>query len=182
MIISVLVGIVLGYLINSCAGKQSASIKQEQAEIKKDRDQIIKLAPKDSFWMKRARFWEDSARYHKKVAKFWAKRYNAPITVTKAEIAAVFEEDSTTITKEIKRGFICDSLQRSQGLLINSLDQANAALDSSIRVKNETIKYSLKMDSTHMIIEKALTRKIVNRTIGEVALGLLALLVIIFHG
>ena len=181
MLISVLVGLGLGYLINSCTGKQSASIKQEQAEIKKDKAQIIKLAPKDSFWMKRARLWEDSARYHKKVATFWAKRYNAPITVTKAEIAAVFQDDSTTITKEVKKGFICDSLQRSQGLLINSLDQANAALDSSIRVKNETIKYSLKMDSTHMIIEKALTRKVVNRTIGEVALGLLALLVILFH-
>lgn len=182
MLISVLVGLGIGYLINSCTGKQSASIKLEKQELKKDEAKVIKLAPKDSFWMKRARIWEDSAKYHKRLADFWMSKYISPITVTKAEIAAVFKSDSTTITKEVKRGVICDSLQRSQGNLINSLNQANESLDSAIRVKNETIKYSLKMDSAHKIIEIKLTRKVVNRTIGEVALGLLSLLIIVFHG
>jgi hypothetical protein len=182
LLISILVGLGIGYLVNSCTGKQSASIKQEKEELKKDEAKVIKLAPKDSFWMRRARIWEDSAKYHKKAADFWMRKYKSPISVTKDEIMAVFREDSTTITKEVKRGVICDSLQRSQGTLIKSLSQANEALDSAIRVKNETIKYSLKMDSTYKIIEMKLTRKVVNRTIGEIALGLLALLVIVFHG
>src|SRR6478609_10127228 len=97
LLISVLVGLGIGYLINSCTGKQSASIKLEKQELKKDEAKVIKLAPKDSFWMKRARIWEDSAKYHKRLADFWMSKYISQITVTKAEIAAVFKSDSTTI-------------------------------------------------------------------------------------
>jgi hypothetical protein len=180
IVVGILFAITLILLVSSfvrSCSQSTGEIKQEKASIKNDKVQIIKLAPMDSFWMKRARLWEDSANYHKKIAK----RYTAPITVTKAEIASVFQADSTTITKEVKKGIICDSLQRSQYWLINSLEYANVSLDSAISVKNETIKYSLKMDSTHLLIEKALKRKIINRTVGEIALGLLVILVTLFH-
>lgn len=181
LLISALLGGLAVYFLMRLNGKETGSIKEQKIELKKDRNELVKLAVFDSAWERQVRQLRDSVVYHKKQVRYLQSRYKAPIEVTKGEIAFVFQEDSITITKEVKKGFLCDSLQREQALEINSLDKENLALDSLIRVKNETIKYALKMDSVHVRIELALHKKIVNRTIGEAVVGVIAILFLIFH-
>lgn len=159
----------------------NSQLKTDKSLVKQDKANIFKLSVFDSSLTRQIRFLKDSVNFHKKQVTYWRNKYYSPIKVTKQDIAKVFEQDSSTITKEVIKGHDCDSLQRHQALEISSLSRESLKFDSLIKVKNATIKYSLQMDSLQNIIVKGLERKVISRTFGEIALGIVALLAIIFH-
>lgn len=176
----VIIGFAGGYLLGLRGDKFQPKGTEEKA-ITQDNQKLFTLSVWDSALTRQIRNLKDSVKYHKKEVAYWMAKYSQPIKPTKEQIGFVFESDSSTIAKEVIKGGICDSLQRTQAKEINSLSQEVVKFDSLVKVKNESIKYSLKMDSTRQVIVKKLQRKVTNRTVGEIGLGILALLVIIFH-
>jgi len=156
-------------------------IGSDKTEINKDKQEVKQLAKSDTSLVHEIKVLRDSLKYHKKRADYWMAKYITPSHITKQEIKDIFKEDSTTIASRVIKGSECDSLQREQSLTIDLFNRENNKLDSLIKVKNGSILYLTKIDSINGHIQESLERKVRNRTLGEIGLGLLALLAIIFH-
>lgn len=178
IVIGILILIAL-YLLFQRNGKKDDS-ERLRSTLTKLRHNLAVLGERDTVWNKTVNKIRDSLKKERASVAFWRDKYKEPITVTKTEIRQVFEQDSATITKEIKRGLICDSLQRNQFLEIGTLNNALAATDSVLNIKKLEIKNLVKIDSTHLKIESNLKTKLRKRTAVEVALGALAVLLLIF--
>lgn len=183
-IVPIIMGILIlmiigeGYLLTR---QSNANLKNDKTIVKRDEQRIKKLATSDTALSHRIRVLKDSIEYHRKRADYWKSKYISPSKITKQEVKDIFKEDSITIASRVIKGSECDSLQREQSLTIGLFNRENNKLDSLIKVKNSSIFYLTKIDSINGNIQKSLEKKIRNRTLGEIGLGLLALLAIIFH-
>lgn len=155
-----------------------------KATLSKLEHDVKTLSLHDTMWTQHIKLTRDSLKKERENVEFWKRKYKAPIEATKAEIKQVFEQDYTEITKKVKKGAICDSLQNKQAIEIETLNHAMAGFDSLVLVKNAEILKLHGIDSTHLKIESTLQALVKRRTIGEIALGaldLLLLLVLILH-
>ena len=177
IIVLLLIAAYTGYFNRN--GTDSAS--QLKATLSKLEHDVKVLTIRDTAWTKHVKLTRDSLAQERKNVEYWKRKYKEPITVTKTEIKEVFKQDSATITKEVKKGIICDSLQTKQSLEIETLNHAMAGFDSLVLVKNLEILKLHGIDSTHLKIESKLKTQVKRRGLVEGALVIVLLLTLILH-
>jgi len=180
IILGVLIIIILveGYLLTRSG---TANIKDDKNAIAQDKVQISKLAIRDTSLIRQIRELTILVQSHKQSIDFWMRKYITFEKPTKTQIIEVFKNDSSTIAGKVIKGIECDSVVRAQALVIKDFDKQNALMSEDIKVKALTIRYGMKVDSLNKDIQKSLQKKVRNRTLGEIILGALAVLAIIFH-
>ena len=176
--ILIIIILVEGYLLTRSG---TANIKTDEKAIAQDKVQITKLAVRDTSLIHQIEVLTNLVKSHKQSIDFWMAKYTSTEKPTKTQIKEVFKNDSSTIANKVIKGVECDSLVRAQALVIKDFDKQNALMAEDIKVKASTIRFGMKVDSINRQIEKSLEKKIRNRTLGEIILGALAVLAIIFH-